>query len=343
MSLVPEESAPPQDVRERAPFALTSTLPPGSFEQITRLSVLCLCGVTFAVFAQGLFGSFVWDDLFLIVQNRHVREGGVLEAFSSDFWHISSAIGAEVAYYRPLVTLSYVLEWRLYGDRPFGYHVTNLALHLVCVWLAFKWLYARLSTEHQVERAWQALAGAMAGALLFAVHPSRVEVVSWISGRTDSMMAALVLLGLVLFQRSQLRLRGLAAGVAFALALLCKEAMITVPVCLALDALLREPPERRREALRQAGSALGVTLLALALRFAFAPAPAHNTRSIFAQPLERVASTIGHYAESVLWPVHPSMLTALQRYDATGRIAYSQSSIVLGTLCVLALLGLLWA
>ncbi len=327
---------------EKPPLSLSSTLPPGSFEQVTRLGVVCLLGVTLAMFAQGLFGTFVWGDVPLILQNRNVRDAHVLQALGSQFWDVSSGVAGGAGYYRPLVTLSYVLEWRLYGDRPFGYHFTNLLLHLACVALVFHWLFARLSREIAGERAWQALAGAMAGALFFAVHPSRVEVVSWISGRSDAMMTLFSLAGLLWFERARGKLRGVVTGAAFVLALACKESMVTLPVCLVLEVLLRERSGLRRVALRDAAIALGMTLGAVLFRVLLVPLPHSSLDAIFAQPVARVLSSLGHYVMCVVWPARPSLLTALQNYDASGQIAYSNDSIALGTATLLLLCGFAW-
>jgi len=84
---------------------------------------------------------------------------------------------AETPLYRPLTTLSYLLNYSVlgHGDQPFGYHAANLALHIVNVWLLFA-LVLRIS-----RRFWPAVLGAA----LWAVHPIGTEAVTNIVGRAD--------------------------------------------------------------------------------------------------------------------------------------------------------------
>ena len=87
---------------------------------------------------------------------------------------------ADAPGYRPLVTLSFAWNWYLSGAEPFAFHVTNIALHALAVWLAFV-LAARLGFD-TVTAFW--------AAGLFAVLPIHSEAVIWSVGRAELMATA---------------------------------------------------------------------------------------------------------------------------------------------------------
>lgn len=180
--------------------------------------------VAFVVWMGSLENGFVWDDRTLIVENTALQsDGALVRAFISDFWDSPDKEG-NTNYYRPIVTVSYVIDRMLYGVDPWGYHLTNLLAHaLNSVLLAI--LLARLG----VARLLAVCAGA-----LFAAHPALAESIAWVSGRTDS-LAVLWILVVLLAGRlesddpaNQSRWRWIGAS-AFALALGSKELAVVTP------------------------------------------------------------------------------------------------------------------
>ena len=126
-----------------------------------------------AVYINSLFNEFVWDDLYLIVQDHTIKSFKYLKfTFSSDFFgHQEDDL--VYGYFRPLVSLSYALDYALWQENPFGYHLTNASLHgiasLLVVWALLEMNLGR--------------GAAFAAGFLFAVHPVHTENVAWISGR----------------------------------------------------------------------------------------------------------------------------------------------------------------
>lgn len=209
----------------------------------TMLALLLLA--TALVFLPALGGDFVWDDTLLIGTNSYIRDLSRLgEALTHDFWHnpqsLETGVGLPRRYYRPVVTLAYALQFRVFGEHPAGYHLVNLALHLGCVVLAFGWLRRRLGTRgDEGDHRLAALAWVM-GAALFAVHPSRPESVAWISGSTDLWLGLFALLGLRAWDRHP-RLGGaVLAGLCFFFATLSKETAVVLPALLLVDIVLQE-------------------------------------------------------------------------------------------------------
>ncbi len=222
-----------------------------------RLDVLVaaiLAAVAFVAFSPGLFGPFLWDDVSLIPSNPAVRSLAHYRAwFTRDFWDISPDLlqfANRVRYYRPLVTASYALDWRLGGGNPFVFHLTNSLAHLGVVVLA----YATL-------RRWtSAVVPAALGAAFFAIHPTKAESVAWIAGRTDIFCTLAMLLATL---GAGLRMRGARRGIALevaatVVAYLTKEGAILLPALIAVEqwSALERPPLDRPVVKKMLGAAL---------------------------------------------------------------------------------------
>ena len=202
------------------------------------------------------FGFTSLDDLTLVVDDQPFlqRADALVRAFGRAYFHV---IDAAHAYYRPLVTASYALDARLSGTSPLGYHATNLALHVVATLLVLA-LVRRLAIGDGV---------AACAALVFAVHPALVEVVAWVPGRNDSLLAVFALGAVVAFARGSLAVH-LAC---FAAALFSKETALAVPPMCVAYAWLVEPvaPERPVRARGQwAALAFGWVLVTAAFALA---------------------------------------------------------------------------
>ena len=184
-----------------------------------------LAVLVFLAYGNSLNHSFVWDDEELIVDSEHVQSqrewSGVL---TRGFWDLGGDEGDDTRrFYRPVVSLSYMLDFRLWGLNPRGYHLTNLVLHAICAYLVYLLGIMILGGR---------LSGVLAAAL-FAVHPSHVENVSWISGRTDTLCALFFVPSFIFFLRwtRDLRSRNLDLVLhllCFMMSLLAKETGITL-------------------------------------------------------------------------------------------------------------------
>ena len=254
------------------------------------LAVLLAYGNTLA-------NGFVWDDHALILQDERLRSDGLVgEIFSHDFFaHSDDQV--KYGYYRPLVTLSYLLDMTLWGVDPAGFHATNLMLHLACCLLVFA-LGRVLLPESR--------AGPLAAALIFAVHPVHTESVAWIAGRTDLLATLLFLLAWLVHERAAARSPdeagrrwriGLALALFF-LALLAKEMAATLPLILFLVAWIRRG---RPGALRESWPYAAVLALYLVLRLAVVEVSV-NPSGLDAGYLASLAQTFWRYAGELIWP-----------------------------------------
>ncbi|MSU48188.1 MAG: tetratricopeptide repeat protein [Opitutus sp.] len=167
-------------------------------------------------------GAFVFDDFPAIRDNLTIRSLGAPLAVLAP--PESSGVGG-----RPLANLSFALNHAMSGTDVRGYHAMNLLLHLGSALLLFGILRRTL----RAGGTW--LAGAVA--LLWEVHPLTTATVSYLSQRTEGLMAFFYLLTLYAF------IRGVAArggawlalsAVACALGMMSKEVMVTAPVLVLL-------------------------------------------------------------------------------------------------------------
>lgn len=276
-------------------------------------------------FAPSLSGGFVWDDQLLIVANERVRDLAALpQVFGRSFWDVSIA-SADLrggSYYRPLIAAAFAVEFQLFGLRAWGYHAVNVALHLACTLLVARWLFARLRAD--APDAPPPVAAAALGAALFAMHPSRVESVAWISGSTDLWATLFSLAALGAWQR----VRGLHGVVGTTLATLaaalCKESALVLPVLLAI--------ERGRRPWRDlAGPSAAVAAVVAARLFLLGPV-FHGEGEGLPGAAARVLSSVGHLVRLVLVPWPPTVMPAFVRFEASGPVAYDAWSVALGAL-----------
>ncbi len=141
---------------------------------------LLVAGVTCLVFVGTLWNGFVnWDDQATLVKNSHYRD------FSSEnlWWMLTSF---HVGHWRPVTWLSFALDYQLWGMNPAGYHLTNVLLHSfgAGVFCLVIHRLLRLGGVGAVSRSRLGLAVGL-GALVYSVHPLRVECVAWATDRLD--------------------------------------------------------------------------------------------------------------------------------------------------------------
>ncbi len=182
-----------------------------------NLPLLSLVAAVGAVYLGSFRGVFQFDDYNVIVGNP-VAHG--LGAFLAD---LPRGI-------RPLLKLTYTLNW-IFGPGPFGFHLVNTALHAANAVLLFR-------IARRVGGPSLSAFAAFVPALWFAVHPVQTEAVTYISGRSVSLMAFFYLSSLLAWLKGREEGRPLllyaASPSLFLLAVLSKETAVTLPFALAL-------------------------------------------------------------------------------------------------------------
>jgi Tfp pilus assembly protein PilF len=282
--------------------------------------------VTFVAFLPALQAGFVkWDDDHNIVNNLNFRGVG----FPQLWWMLTTTL---LGHWIPLTWLSFGVNYVLGGMDPWGYHLGNLLLHAINAALFFlvaRRLIAAASGQTPGDiHAWVPGAwGAAIAALVFGIHPLRVESVAWVTERRDVLCGVFYLLAVLAYLKATegggllkppWRLISLAA---FLAALLSKAMAMTLPgVLLLLDVY----PLRRRQLgwralLREKDAylvlaALGALAAVMALRRGV-PITSYETQG-FPARLAMVAYSVWFYPWKWLWPSDLSPLYELpQRVD----------------------------
>ncbi|MEP9412204.1 MAG: tetratricopeptide repeat protein [Candidatus Brocadia sp.] len=158
---------------------------------IRVLQVLLISALAVITFLNSLDNAFVYDDVFTITSNYFIRDWGNFPAlFTNEYFNSSGEVT-----YRPVVTLTYFIDYSLWRLNPLGFHLTNVLLHTICAAL----VYTLLSTIVRNSTI-PFLTG-----ILFATHPILTEAVNAISYREDLLAAIFFLVSLLLFIQSASR------------------------------------------------------------------------------------------------------------------------------------------
>jgi len=203
--------------------------------------ILLLIVISFLVYANSLSNSFVWDDQAVVAENAFVRQGNnIALIFSPDYFYVSGEMT-----YRPLVTLSYFMDYAIWKLKPFGFHLTNLLLHTLNGILIY--LLLRLMNEVSIKlKAGRALS--LLTAIIFLIHPINTEAVNVISFREDLLTLFFFLLSFIFFIQADRKenrsgIFYLSSLFAYLLALFSKEMAITLPIILLLYDIHSSPKE----------------------------------------------------------------------------------------------------
>lgn len=192
------------------------------------LICLLLFGLCVWVFWPSVHGEFQFFDEFGPLQvNKNVNAGVT--------WHgiVWAIFALDYDMWIPLTWISHMLDYQLFGSGPWGHHLTNILLHAANAVLLFLFLRRATGTF------WRSLIVAV----LFALHPLRVESVAWITERKDVLFMFFGLLALLAYAEYSIRCklngskRGLFYGLTylfFSLSLLSKQTLIVFPCLLLL-------------------------------------------------------------------------------------------------------------
>jgi protein O-mannosyl-transferase len=247
-------------VKTDCPSATNSSPPSAPHEQLRWLIPLLVALATVVSFLPVLHNGFVdWDDPKMLTSNPDYRGLGR----SQLRWMFTTF---HMGHYQPLTWLTYGLDYVLWGMEPFGYHLTSLVVHAANALLFFHASLGLLSLgAPSAPPRVEARIAAGFSALLFAIHPLRVESVAWATERRDVVAAFFLLSTLICYLRAATARRPartwwLGLGVTlYAAALLSNASGMTLPlVLLVLDVFpLRRMTGRPRDWLRSASRRMG--------------------------------------------------------------------------------------
>ena len=183
---------------------------------------ICLAAAVIAVYWPVYNYDFVrFDDGEYVVQNYNLREG-----FSWDTirWAFTTNRASN---WHPLTWLSHTLDYQLFKDWAGGYHLANVGFHLANTIMLF----------YVLLRMTKAMWASALVAALFALHPLHIESVAWISERKDllsTLFMFLTMLAYVRYVEKQSAERYFAVLFVFAIGLMAKPMLVTLPFVLLL-------------------------------------------------------------------------------------------------------------
>jgi protein O-mannosyl-transferase len=311
------------------------------------LSVV-LGGLIVALYLPAIRNGFIdFDDPDYVTENPHLHPGLTMETVRWAFTDTRQA-----GFWHPLTWLSHALDVACFGLNPAGHHATSVLLHALNVVLVFVVL----------RQLTGATGRSLLVAALFGFHPLRVESVAWVAERKDVLSAAFALLAVAAYARFALTpARGLArrawfvaALVAFALGLMAKPMVVTLPFVLLL---LDYWPLGRQRGTRPVALALeklpffGAALAASAMAFLAQHASGATSVGVpFGARLGNAIVAYGRYVEKTIWPSKLAAFYPHPGYWPVGTVALSLVAWLVVTAAVVAqrrsrpylLVGWLW-
>ena len=273
------------------------------------LGAVLVLGLTFAAHFRALHGQFVdWDDTNHITRNVAIR-GLTLDNLGLMFAHPIAKL------YCPLTWLSFAVDFQVWGQRPFGYHLTNLLLHLTNTLLVLVLVREILRNRFQYATAAAILTG-----VIFGVHPLRVESVAWATERKDVLFTVFYLGALVAYWRwlgtRKWRTYWICFGF-FVASTLSKSTAVSFPIVL----LIIDHWLAKRKAWGEKIPFFAISLIITTITFAAqVGGPVETVATPEIIPLWERMGLVGYcslfYVKKFFWPFHLS--AAYANFDQMG-------------------------
>jgi len=279
---------------------------------IRSLKILLIIALPLLAFLNTLENTFVYDDVFTITDNYFIRDWGNFTAFFTDDYFKYSG---EVTF-RPVVTLSYFIDYSLWHLNPAGFHLTNILLHAVNVLL----VYLLVSAVSRSRTA------SFLTSILFALHPILTEAVNGISYREDLLATTFFLGSALLFIQSaivrlsahdkvrnpQSKIRNYLYPLSlfsYLLALCSKEVAITLPLIIfLLDWLLGDKSRIKKNTIKYYIGFILVSGFYLFLRFVWFHNPVEKQLTYpdnsFLVNLLTMPKIFCSYIKLLFFPIH---------------------------------------
>lgn len=284
------------------------------------LAGLAIIAACFIAYSPSIRGGWLWDDEVLVYGNKLIlADDGV-----GKFWFSTQSPD-----YFPLTYTNLWLEYRLWGNDPAGYHVTNICLHAlsaVLVWLVFRSL--------KVPAGWFA-------AMIFAVHPVTVASVSWISERKNTLSMLFFLLSVLAYLKFDTTGRPkwwLAALAGHLLGMLSKTSVVMMPLAALMCVWWRHGKIGRKNLFAigpffVASAALGLLTVWFQTHNVIGQDPGPHESFLFR--LASAGAAPWFYIYKIIWPVGVTMIYPRWNIDTSNPLWYVPGAVVLVVLAVL--------
>lgn len=273
--------------------------------------LIIIVAVSFAVYCNSLFNEFVYDDYQQIVANYALRDlGNLPRVFSEDVWSFMG--GGQSNYYRPMMHTMYMINYALFGLKPWGFHLVNILVHAgvgVMVFFTCRRLFAMASVVSGNMTSFFA-------ALLFATHPIHTEAVTWVACLPELsftlfyLWSFYVYMGAVDGERIAPGRRGrfFLSVLLFFLASLYKETALTLPLLLVVYDYCQAPHSFRplryiKRYLPFLATAVIYLVLRMMVMSSFAPVKRHSSLNAY-EYFINIFPLFSRYIEKLILPLN---------------------------------------
>ena len=190
------------------------------------LSIISFLIIGLGIYANSFQNEFIWDDDDSIVNNAYIQDFRHFPKYFSE--NLIAGSGQTTNYWRPVLLISFALDYKIFNLNPLGYHLTNTLLHILVAILGFFLIYTLSRKKFLLSYL---------PALLFLVHPLQTEAITYIAGRADPLSSVFALLTLIFYvnfrKKNNKKYLFFSVGT-FLLALLTKEQSILLPALVLL-------------------------------------------------------------------------------------------------------------
>ena len=294
----------------------------GSSKKADRGVVLAICvfliAITWIVFGQTIHYPFInYDDPAYILERPEINRG---LTWSGIIWSLTHAHGGN---WHPLTSISHMLDCQMFGAQAGGHHFVNILLHSISVVLLFLVLQQMTGSPGSpgdesvrlADRTGNIWPSALV-AVIFAIHPLRVESAVWIAERKDVLSGVFFMLTLAAYFRYTRRpsaSRYITMSILYALGLMSKPMLVTLPFALLLLDYwplrrIRSPATFQRLVVEK----IPILALSVASSIATTFAQTGSISSLERLPLaDRVANALVSYVvyiRQTFWPTHLAVI-----------------------------------
>ena len=212
-----------------------------------NLAIILIALTCFSIYLNSLGNAFVFDDIHTIKNNLFIKNTAYIPGF---FQGDYTSLPLPKCMFRPLLLLTFSLNYLIGGLQPYGYHLINILLHFLNGTLLYSILKA-LNTRFSVNLADSSKINAFFGlyailSILFIAHPLNTETVSYITCRSDLLVTFFILSGFL----SHIENKSLLVFFSYLCALLTKETALIFPLLLLAYDFLPPAAKEKKKSLR---------------------------------------------------------------------------------------------
>ncbi|MFC1624163.1 tetratricopeptide repeat protein [Candidatus Omnitrophota bacterium] len=288
-------------------------------------SIALIVILGFSLYFNSLNGKFLWDDKYLVKENKHIQNFSYVPKVFTE--NIGTGAHRTYHFYRPLQTLSYMIDYSIWKLDVKGYHLTNILLHIL-VALAIYWLVSILFKDTLLS---------FLASIFFLAHPIHAGPISYISARANSMVALFMFLAFVFYIKSldaKKPILLLLMILSYIASLLSRENSLILPVLLLVYHLAFQKKIKLKPFVTLAGMSLVyIVLRAGVFRYKLTHEISNST---IGQRMPGVFVALANYLRILCAPFH------LHVDYGEKLFSWNNPQAIIGVLLFLGLVALVW-